>query len=220
MNVPCSRAAARGGRQRSDGCRGPALRAAVFPPPPFACSERRRWCDHGLLCSSSINSMSGAQHDPIGHCYREVVVADRSPISVVPANQATWEDIEAVVGKARAGTGCASASASSCGVPGWRATTVDERAQMLREQTDCGYPRSDFHHRAAGVRRRRAGRLVLRRTAPRAPAHPGAADLVQAARPGSHRRARMGRRLLRHTNAVPVHRRQPHARQGGCRVRP
>ena len=46
--------------------------------------------------------VQGAEHRGIAEGgYGEVVVADRSPINVVPANQATWEDIEAVVGKAR-----------------------------------------------------------------------------------------------------------------------
>jgi hypothetical protein len=71
------------------------------------------------------------------------VVADPSPIKVVPANQATWEDIEAVVGKARSWDRLFFCQRFKLGVPGWRATTDDERAQMLREQTDCGYPQSD-----------------------------------------------------------------------------
>jgi hypothetical protein len=71
------------------------------------------------------------------------VVADPSPISVVPANQASWEDIVAVVGKARSWDRLCFCQRFKLGVPGWRATTDDERAQMLREQTDCGYPESD-----------------------------------------------------------------------------
>jgi GNAT superfamily N-acetyltransferase len=71
------------------------------------------------------------------------VVADSSPIKVVPANQATWADIEAVVGTARSWDTLCFCQRFKLGVPGWRATTVDERADLLREQTDCGYPRSD-----------------------------------------------------------------------------
>jgi hypothetical protein len=71
------------------------------------------------------------------------VIADASPIKVVPANKATWEDIEAVVGKARSWDQLCFCQRFKLGVPGWRATTADERAQMLREQTDCGYPESD-----------------------------------------------------------------------------
>jgi GNAT superfamily N-acetyltransferase len=70
------------------------------------------------------------------------MVADPSPISVVPANQATWDDIEAVVGAARSWDTLCYCQRFKLGVPGWRVTTVDERAQMLREQTDCGYPDS------------------------------------------------------------------------------
>jgi hypothetical protein len=66
------------------------------------------------------------------------VVADPSLIKVAPANQATWDDIEAVIGKARSWDRPCFCQRSKLGVPGWRATTDDERAQMLREQTDCG----------------------------------------------------------------------------------
>jgi GNAT superfamily N-acetyltransferase len=79
------------------------------------------------------------------------VVADASRISVVPANRATWEDIEAVVGKARSWDSlcfCQRFKLSirrnpTTGLRDWRTTTADERAEMLREQTDCGYPRSE-----------------------------------------------------------------------------
>jgi hypothetical protein len=79
------------------------------------------------------------------------VVADPPPITVVPANQATWEDIEAVVGKARCWDSpcfCQRFKLSirrdpSTGLRDWLATTADERAQMLREQTECGHPKSD-----------------------------------------------------------------------------
>ncbi len=75
----------------------------------------------------------------------------RSPIKVVPANQATWEDIEAVVGKARSWDSlcfCQRFKLSirrnaSTGLRDRRATTAEERAEMLRKQTDCGYPESD-----------------------------------------------------------------------------
>ena len=71
------------------------------------------------------------------------MVADSSPIKVVPANEATWADIEAVVGTARSWDKLCFCQRFTLGVPGWRATTVDERAELLREQTDCGHPRSD-----------------------------------------------------------------------------
>jgi GNAT superfamily N-acetyltransferase len=77
--------------------------------------------------------------------YGEVVVAERSPMKVVPANQATWEDIEAVVGKARSWDRLCFCQRFKLGVPGWRATIVDERAQMLREQNRLRVPKVGFH---------------------------------------------------------------------------
>jgi hypothetical protein len=75
--------------------------------------------------------------------YRELVVADASSIDVVLANEATWVDIEAVVGKARSWDRPCFCQRFKLGVPGFQATTIDERAQLLREQTDCGFPDSD-----------------------------------------------------------------------------
>jgi hypothetical protein len=72
-------------------------------------------------------------------------------VRVVPANEATWEDVDAVVGAARCwDTPCycqrfklSIRRNPATGVRDWRATTADERAQMLREQTECGFPKSD-----------------------------------------------------------------------------
>jgi GNAT superfamily N-acetyltransferase len=64
-------------------------------------------------------------------------------MTVVPANQATWEDIAAVVRKARHWDALCFCQRFKLGGRDWRATTADERAEMLREQTDCGYPESD-----------------------------------------------------------------------------
>ena len=71
------------------------------------------------------------------------MIANPSTIRVVPANEATWEDIETVVGRARSWDRPCFCQRFKLGVPGFRATSADERAQMLREQTDCGYPESD-----------------------------------------------------------------------------
>jgi GNAT superfamily N-acetyltransferase len=76
------------------------------------------------------------------------MAAARTSIDVVPANEATWDDIAAVVGKSRSWDQLCFCQRFKLGVPGWRATTVDERAQLLREQTDCGYPSS---HATSGL---------------------------------------------------------------------
>jgi GNAT superfamily N-acetyltransferase len=60
-------------------------------------------------------------------------------ISVVPANQASWDDLQAVLG--------ARGYASSCqcqwfktAPAQWQAIPAGERAERLREQTRCGHP--------------------------------------------------------------------------------
>ncbi|HEY2079636.1 MAG TPA: GNAT family N-acetyltransferase [Streptosporangiaceae bacterium] len=64
-----------------------------------------------------------------------------SNVRVVPANEASWEDLQAVFG---------SGTAAKCqcqriklGDHDWFAMPVEERAQRLREETDCGHPEAD-----------------------------------------------------------------------------
>jgi GNAT superfamily N-acetyltransferase len=64
-----------------------------------------------------------------------------SDVSVVPANEASWDDLQAVFG---AGT----AAKCQCqrvklGDHDWYAMSVEDRAQRLREETDCGHPEAN-----------------------------------------------------------------------------
>ncbi|HEU5139578.1 MAG TPA: GNAT family N-acetyltransferase [Bacillales bacterium] len=66
--------------------------------------------------------------------------ADR--ISIRPANEASWEDLEMVLGPSRChGAKC---YCQRFKIPNsqWRKTDDDERAFLLRIQTDCGNPES------------------------------------------------------------------------------
>ena len=64
-------------------------------------------------------------------------------ISVVPANEASWEDLQTVLGTRGQALRGASASGSSCGrgspLP---RSPAEERAYRLRQQTDCDHPES------------------------------------------------------------------------------
>jgi GNAT superfamily N-acetyltransferase len=64
-----------------------------------------------------------------------------SEVAVVPANEASWEDLQEVLGTR--------GDPSRCQCQGykirdmeWRSVPVEERAFRLREQTDCGHPES------------------------------------------------------------------------------
>jgi hypothetical protein len=67
-------------------------------------------------------------------------------LRVVPANEAPWQSVERVLGKARHNAALCCCQRFKIGWSAWRAT-VEERAGRLREQAGCG-PR---------VRPRRAG---------------------------------------------------------------
>jgi GNAT superfamily N-acetyltransferase len=63
-------------------------------------------------------------------------------LSIVPANEVSWDDLEAVVGSMRCHGGRCYCQRFKVGWSGWGSggLTDDERAHRLREQTDCGNP--------------------------------------------------------------------------------
>lgn len=60
---------------------------------------------------------------------------------IVPANKASWDDLEAVLGGASCHGGRCYCQRFKLGWNAWPGDDLD-RAHMLREQTDCGHPRS------------------------------------------------------------------------------
>ncbi len=63
-------------------------------------------------------------------------------IEIVPANEASWEDVQAVFGPRGEPHRC------QCQwflIPAseWRQVSVEDRAQRLRERTDCGQPEAE-----------------------------------------------------------------------------
>lgn len=69
---------------------------------------------------------------------REDVSAE---VTVVPANEASWEDLQAVFGMRGYSSTC-QCQRFKIGPAGWTPIPVAERAFRLRMQTDCGYPKS------------------------------------------------------------------------------
>ncbi len=68
--------------------------------------------------------------------------AEDSEITIVPANKASWEDLQAVFGN-RGDTSRCQCQHYKIRDMEWRSVPVEERAFRLREQTDCGHPESD-----------------------------------------------------------------------------
>jgi GNAT superfamily N-acetyltransferase len=66
----------------------------------------------------------------------------RPEVTIVPANEATWEDLQAVFGT-RGDTARCQCQAYKVRDRDWRSIPLEERAHRLREQTDCGHPESD-----------------------------------------------------------------------------
>ncbi len=65
-----------------------------------------------------------------------------SEISVVPANEASWEDIEAVFGERGDAYVCQCQRYKLQPGEAFKKVPVEERAHRLRTQTECGHPKS------------------------------------------------------------------------------
>jgi GNAT superfamily N-acetyltransferase len=63
--------------------------------------------------------------------------------TIVPANQASWEDLQAVFGTRGAAAFCQCQRYKLRPREAFSKFPVEERAFRLREQTDCGHPDSD-----------------------------------------------------------------------------
>jgi GNAT superfamily N-acetyltransferase len=71
-----------------------------------------------------------------------------SAISIVPANEASWEDLQAVFGTRGPAATCQCQRYKLRPREAFRSFPVEERAARLRRQTDCGHPGS---HTTSGL---------------------------------------------------------------------
>ena len=119
-------------------------------------------------------------------------------ISVVPANEASWEDLQTVFGTRGAASRCQCQRYKLRPREAFGKFPAEERAYRLREQTDCGHPGVGHDQRARRLPRRRARRLVRGRAAHRLRG-PGAQlpRPVGGPRGGQDRRQRLGGDLPR-----------------------
>jgi len=65
--------------------------------------------------------------------------ADPASIGIVPANEASWEDLQAIFG-VRGYPAYCQCQLFKVGHAQWTAPTVAERMERLRAETHCGYP--------------------------------------------------------------------------------
>jgi GNAT superfamily N-acetyltransferase len=62
-------------------------------------------------------------------------------VSVIPANEASWDDLQTVFGRGAAAK--CQCQRIKLGDHDWYAMPVEERAHRLREETDCGHPATE-----------------------------------------------------------------------------
>jgi len=70
------------------------------------------------------------------------MAATEPGISVVPANEASWEDLQTVFGARGQGSRCQCQRYKLRSRESFASSPVEERAFRLRLQTDCGHPES------------------------------------------------------------------------------
>jgi GNAT superfamily N-acetyltransferase len=70
------------------------------------------------------------------------MTATEPALSIVPANQASCEDLQVIFGTRGAAHTCQCQRFKLRPREAFRSFPIEERAQRLREQTDCGHPRS------------------------------------------------------------------------------
>src|SRR5215217_9427780 len=64
-------------------------------------------------------------------------------LEIVPTNQATWEDLQAVFGTSGDPARCWCQRYKMAPGESWASVGAEELAFRLRQQTDCGHPESD-----------------------------------------------------------------------------
>jgi GNAT superfamily N-acetyltransferase len=72
--------------------------------------------------------------------HRPKPVAVEGRISIVPANEASWEDLRAIFGERGYAAYCQCQKYKMRSWAEWREVNVAERTQRLHEQTHCGFP--------------------------------------------------------------------------------
>ena len=89
-----------------------------------------------VVCSTQLHGGSST-------CTIVRVTARESEISVVPANEASWEDLQTVFGTRGQASRCQCQRYKLRRRESFASFPAEERAHRLREQTDCGHPESD-----------------------------------------------------------------------------
>jgi GNAT superfamily N-acetyltransferase len=68
--------------------------------------------------------------------------APTAPVTIIPANEATWDDLQAVFGKRGDPSRCQCQRFKMWPGESWASVGAEELAFRLRTQTDCGHPQS------------------------------------------------------------------------------
>ena len=141
-------------------------------------------------------------------------------IAVVPANEASWDDLQAVLGTRGDPSRCQCQRYKMRPRKSWASVGAEELAFRLREQTGCGHPESGT---TSGLVAYLDGEPVGWCAVEPRSAYP---RLLRDCRVpwvgpsgGQDRRQRLGRDLLRHARGLPAPRRQPCARARCRRLR-
>ncbi len=140
-------------------------------------------------------------------------------ITIVPANETSWDDLQAVLGTRGDPSRCQCQRYKMQPGESWASVGAEELAFRLRAQTECGHRQSST---TSGLVAYVDGEPVGWCAVEPRTAYPRLLLKTRVAWEGraeDNRRQRLGRDLLRDARGFPAPRRQPCARARGRRVR-
>jgi len=109
--------------------------------------KRRYATSHAIATSAARRTgrtpLQPARGPSRSTCTIVRMTASEPAISVVPANEASWEDLQTVFGTRGQGARCQCQRYRLRAGESFGSYPVEERAFRLRRQTDCGHPESD-----------------------------------------------------------------------------
>jgi GNAT superfamily N-acetyltransferase len=79
----------------------------------------------------------------VGTVSRVTETATTAEVTIVPANEASWDDLQTVLGTRGDPARCHCQRYKMQPKESWASVGAEELAYRLREQTDCGHPASD-----------------------------------------------------------------------------
>lgn len=98
--------------------------------------------DHTIEVTRASPGTRAELPEPAARLHADTMVTTGSPIRIVPANEASFEDLQTIFGPPGGASRCQCQRYKLERGESFSSFPVEERAERLRRQTDCGHPGS------------------------------------------------------------------------------